>query len=379
MSLPRIALVCPRLQLPDAIGYDVLHEARVFAEAGYPVKIFAESWSPETPAEPLDRLSRWLRSSGDLLLYHYSVHSPEILNLLRGTDCRRALRYHNVTPAEFLEPYDRGFANALRAGRDLLGAHLAAGVTLALADSEENQRDLLAAGAPPEICTVLAPFHRVPELLAGEADPDWMRALASASDSAGRMRNILMVGRLVPNKGYEHLIRGFAALAAQRQDCRLILAGGQDQRLHVYYRELQSIIEETGVVSRVWLPGSISLAALRALYRTADLLAVTSEHEGFCLPLVEAMAHGVPIAALDRAAVPDTLGDAGLLLDSTEPAYLAAAFQKLLSEPELAQKIGAQGRARYAAQFTNERLAGLLLKRIHEYVSHRPAHSPSSA
>lgn len=385
---PRIALVCARLQLPDAVSYDALHQARVFAEAGYPVRIFAESWSAETPAHALDGVSGWLAAREDILLYHYSVHSPRVLQLLRSLQCRLALRYHNVTPAEFIQPYDRGFASLLRSGRDLLGAHLAAGVTLALADSVENERDLLNAGAAPDICEVIAPFHRVPELLAGAPDPHWMQQLGGApsfreGEAAGReigarrVQNILMVGRLVPNKAYEHLLRAFAAL--NRPDCRLILAGGLDPRMHLYYRRLRSIIEESGLAARVWIPGTVSLAALRALYRCADLLAVTSEHEGFCLPLIEAMAHGIPIVALDRAAVPHTLGDGGLLLESAEPAYLAAAFQKLLSEPELSQKIGASGRARYTAHFTNEGLARRLLDRLNLYATHRSLNSSSPA
>ncbi|MEQ9367003.1 MAG: glycosyltransferase family 4 protein, partial [Leptospirales bacterium] len=287
MNRPRIAIVCPRLQLPDAVGYDVLHQSRVFSEAGYPVRIFAESWSPETPACRLDDVTGWLRSPRDILIYHYSVHAPRIFEILKGCDCRRVLRYHNVTPAEYIQPYDRAFASALRAGRDFLAAHVATGVVLALADSDENARDLIAAGASRDICAVLPPFHRVPELLDGEADPDWIRQLQPGPLGGAPIRNLLMVGRLVPNKGYEHLIRGFAAMSDRRT--RLILAGAHDPRMHLYYRELRSILEELGVVSRVWIPGAVSLAGLRALYRRADLLVVTSEHEGFCLPLIEAM------------------------------------------------------------------------------------------
>ena len=191
------------------------------------------------------------------------------------------------------------------------------------------------------------------------------------------IRNLLAVGRIVPNKGYAALLRGFAAL--KNPPARLILVGGQNPRLSTYYRELRSIIEETRIASRVWLPGSVSLAALRAMYRRADLLVTTSEHEGFCLPLLEAMAHGVPIAALGRAAIPETLGDAGLLLDSSEPEYLSAAFEKLLSQPELCQKLGANGRARYAAHFTNETIAKTLLSALNDYATHRTAYRSSPA
>lgn len=375
MNRPRIGILCPRLQLPDAVGYDVIHQAGVLAGAGYPVRIFAESWSPATPAHSVDEIPGWLASDEDILVYHYSVHSPRILELLRGLRCRRVLRYHNVTPPEFVQPYDRAFASALRAGRDLLSAHLAAGISLAIADSKENADDLLQAGALPEMCTVVAPFHRIPELLKGEADVDWMRELGSGPDR--KIRNLLSVGRLVPNKGYTHLLRGFAAMPDSQ--CRLILVGGHDPRMHVYYRELRAIIEETGIASRVWIAGSVSLAALRAMYRCADLLVTTSEHEGFCLPLIEAMAHGVPIAALGRAAIPETLGDAGLVLDSTEPTYLAAALRKLLSQPELSQKLGANGRVRYTSTFTNEGLADRFLQTLTEYVTHCPAYRPSSA
>lgn len=387
----RVGLLCARLQLPDATGYDVLHQARVLQNSGYEVQIFAESYSAAAAAEssvPVSDL-RELSSagaSGHLLsspqaiaIYHYAVYSSALLGVLRRLGCRKVLCYHNVTPPEFFEPYDRGISALLRAGRELLPAHLAAGVDLVLGDSGENLRDLEQANAQQARDQqnavpgrVVAPFHRVPELLdtEGEVDLAWLRQL---NDGAA---NLLSVGRLAPNKGYAALLQAFALLVdrmAGTRACRLILAGGPDPRLHRYYAELRSVIAAAGLESRVWVVGSVSLAELRALYQSADLLLAPSEHEGFCLPLVEAMAHGLPIVAHAAAAIPETLGDAGLLVESrasqrpgdsgetsqaaVDPVAFALSCEKLLSDSQLYQKLAAKGRARYRARFTNEAIA----------------------
>ncbi len=387
-----VGLLCARLQLPDATGYDVLHQAGVLASAGYSVRIFAESFSPAAAAEssvPVSDLrellsagteesSHFLSSPQSIAIYHYAVYSSALLSVLQQLRCRKVLRYHNVTPPEFFEPYDRGISALLRAGRELLPAHLAAGVDLVLGASSENLRDLerlTAADAGVRVPgRVGAPFHRVPELLepgdeskgrgAGDVDPTWLRQLGDGT------ANLLTVGRLAPNKGYAALLRAFALLVDRMsgtRDCRLILAGGPDARLHRYYAELRAIIESAGLESRVWIVGSGTLAELRALYQSADLLLAPSEHEGFCLPLVEAMAHGLPIVAHAAAAIPETLGDAGLLVESSptdahtqafaDPVALALSCQKLLSDSQLYRKLAANGRARYAARFTNDAIA----------------------
>jgi glycosyltransferase involved in cell wall biosynthesis len=336
-----------------------------------------------------DDVPVFLRDHDDILLYHYSVHYQPALDLLRSLNCRRMLKYHNITPPEFLIEYDLATANALRAGRDSLAEHVAVGLARAIGDSAENLSELRAAGAPEAACAVVPPFHRIPELLAGPADPDWTRQLLCA-DQAGAVaanqppvQNILMVGRLVPNKGLEHLLRGFACLRAWRRmlrtsgtsspDCRLIIAGALDPRFREYYRRLYSIIVAGDIARAVWITGSVPQTVLRALYRQAQLFAITSEHEGFCVPLVEAMAHGLSIAALARGAVPETLGDAGLLLEETEPAYLAVAFEKLLSGAGAVGESGESGRRRYATHFTNERIAALLLQTLTDHDTSRPA------
>ena len=378
----RLVIALPRLQLPDAVGHDVLEQLKCFRAAGHDVRICAESSAPgvapdETILAP-EQLANILKNPDDVLIYHYAVHSARMLAAWQQTTARRILRYHNVTPAHFVEPYDRGYAEILRAGRALLREYIAAGYDLALGDSRENVRDLLTAGALPDRCQTIPPFHSIPELLDGEPDADWLAALGQ-----GPVQNLLMVGRLAPNKGYEHLLRAFALVHRERPGrVRLILAGAQDRRFRRYYQQLQSIIEETGIAGAVWIPGGVSLAALRAMYRTADLLVVASEHEGFCVPLVEAMAHGLPIVACNSTAVPETMAEAGLLVSASDVTEMAAAIGNLLGAPELREKLGAIGLARYRQQFTNETIARRLLKVLQDlttYAPHRPSDSAPAA
>ena len=356
MNGPRIAVVCPRLQLPDAVGYDVMHQVRVLREAGYDARAFAESASAATPAGTLRDVRSFLKAREDVLLYHYSVHAGAIFELWRELNCCRILRYHNVTPPHFFEPYDRGYTKALRAGREMLAAHLATGVDLVISASRENLTDVLEVGTDPAICAIVPPFHRVPELLAGDPDPDWLIQLGPEFNRP--IRNLLAVGRIVPNKGYAALLRGFAAL--KNPPARLILVGGQNPRLSTYYRELRSIIEETRIASRVWLPGSVSLAALRAMYRRADLLVTTSEHEGFCLPLLEAMAHGVvPAVTRVESGVGEWIeeGVSGITAPVSEPEALARKIAQVAHDRGQLVHMGAMAHTRVSGSLGLEQMA----------------------
>ena len=366
--MPRIALLTAHLQRNDAVGQDTLRMQDVLRARGCEVRIFAPNSEPGLKAESVHRVPDFLKDPNDILIYHYAIAYPDALQLFRTLKCRRVLKYHNVTPPEFFEPFHGGYADLCRRGRAMLHEFVATRPDLMLGDSTFNVQDLLAAGAPAETCGVVPPFHAVEDLLELDADLNVLQRFAP--DGFGASKNILMVGRIVPNKGYEHLIRSFALYRERYDtgDSRLILAGKTEELLALYTGSLRKLCRDLEVEASVVFTDKISAAALKACFLTADVFAVMSEHEGFCVPVIEAMAFGIPVVALDRGAVGETVGAGGILWRENDPAVFAASFHELLSRPEVAWDVGRLGRERYRSTFTNAQISERLLESMREFL-----------
>jgi glycosyltransferase involved in cell wall biosynthesis len=367
--MPRIALLTAHLQRNDAVGNDTLRMRDILRAQGYETQCFAPNADAGLGARAPRGLPAFLIDPDDILIYHYAVAYPEALECFRTLSCRKVIKYHNVTPPEFFEPYHGGYADLCRRGREMLREFVAARPALMLGDSSFNVEDLIAAGAPPENCAVVAPFHAVETLRDLEADLNFLQRFAP--DAFGAPKNILMVGRIVPNKGYEHLIRSFA-LYRERYlfggDARLILAGKTEAPLALYTAELRKLCRDLHVEESVVFTDRVSAAALKAAYLTADLFALMSEHEGFCVPAIEAMAFGVPVVALDRGAVGATVGPGGIVWSENDPAIFAASFHRVLADADLAWDLGDRGQRRYAGNFSNAAIEAQFLDALRDFL-----------
>jgi glycosyltransferase involved in cell wall biosynthesis len=217
----------------------------------------------------------------------------------------KVLQYHNITPAAFFAPYDPGLFRLAALGRREL-ATLAGRVDLALGDSEFNRQELEALGFAP---TGVMPIAVNTERITGAPPrPALERILADG------LINILFVGRIVPNKRIEDHIR-LAEVYKRYVDAyyRFIFVGRYDGVPRYYDRIRALVAQYENLPDRFWFTGPVPDEDLAAFYRWADAYVSLSEHEGFCVPLVEAMAADVPIVAYAAGAVPETLGGAGVL------------------------------------------------------------------
>ena len=241
---------------------------------------------------------------GDITIFHFALPSPmtEAFARVRGT---KVLQYHNITPASFFAAYDPGLFRLAALGRREL-ATLAGRVDLALGDSEFNRQELAALGfAPTGVMPIAVNTAR---LTGAPPRPALERILADG------LINILFVGRIVPNKRIEDHIR-LAEVYKRYVDSyyRFIFVGRYDG-LPRYYAQVRALIAQYEMLpDRFWFTGPVPDEDLAAFYRWSDAYVSLSEHEGFCVPLVEAMAADVPIVACAAGAVPETLGGAGLL------------------------------------------------------------------
>lgn len=356
----KAAILIPVLTSKDAVGADALAMAQILDELGIETRIFCQSSSGvQRQTWSTEEMSAFAGGSNDLVIYHFSIGWPAAIEQLRRCRGFRVVKYHNITPPRFFEAYSIDYRDACERGRSEIAAVARLGCELYLGASAYNLGELTDAGVAPERGHVLAPFHRIEEIVQAEADTALIDALTDGA------RNFLMVGRIAPNKGHLHLVEAFSAYVHGYADpARLILLGKADPRLHAYTKAIQQRIDEQGLTEHVlWIDGA-SEAQLKAAYLASHVFMLMSEHEGFCVPLVEAMALGTPIVAHASSAIPETLGDAGIAWEERDPWLHAASAARLFSDDELRGDLLERGRQRYRQSFAND----VLRQRFVEYL-----------
>lgn len=327
--------IIPVLAPHDAVGNHTLALRAALRAAGFESEIFAEVFLGHHRDTGRPIADYPAQSAADLLIYQSSTGST-IADWLQKRPEPLAVNYHNITPASFFEAWDDQGAASMRRARVQLGA-LARRSRLALADSAFNAAELTELGYAP---VVVAPL--LLDLDARLAAPDPQVAEHLARTRAGH--HWLFVGRLAPNKCQHDLIAAFAAYRlAYDHGARLTLIGSE--AAPAYSDALYGLIDDLELQGAVTCAGSVTDAELAAYYDDADAFVCLSRHEGFCVPLLEAMRHDVPVVALAAAAVPDTVGDAAVLLEESSPALVAAAVHQLLGDEAFRLGLAAAGRA----------------------------------
>jgi glycosyltransferase involved in cell wall biosynthesis len=356
---PVFHLVAATLDQNDAVSNDVFGMRDTLRQAGWEARLYAEHIATGLAGQVLPA-SHFCRDLGfeDVLIYHHSIHWEPGDSLYTRANCRRIIKYHNITPPEFFADYSHVLQESCAEGRQQTGRLVSQGADLYLGDSAFNLQDLLQAGADRSRTHVLHPFHQAEMLEKSQAD---LTLLARLLDGA---INILFVGRFVPNKGHLHLLRTFARFREEvHPNSRLVLVGKPHPLLTGYSAEMEANIKELRLERAVALIPGASLEELRAIYLSAHLFLCMSEHEGFCVPLVEAMRHKVPIVALARTAVVETLGPGTLTSDSPDPALLAEMMEQCL-EHRSARQFTDRGYERYQRMFSPAMLSRQFLQLI---------------
>jgi glycosyltransferase involved in cell wall biosynthesis len=362
--MARFVMVCSVLVAGDAVGNDMLQMARLLKEDGHEVLFAAKTnLIPELEVQNLSECQTRINAK-QILVYHHCVNLPEGVALFREHQGPRVLRYHNVTPPELLYAHNEEIARGCAQGREETLALLSFQPEAIWVDSAFNARELQAAGAPARNCAVIPPLHMIEELHAAPLDA------ALAGSLADGRKNILTVGRIVPNKGPHRLIEALGVMKAQGRPLpRLQIAGKITPGLEKYAEGLGALARELGVAGEVRIDIDVSVSGLRALYENSHLFAIASDHEGFCVPLVEAMSFGLPIVALAAAAVPETVGDAGLLWPMPDARVWAATFARVLRDEALTADLSLRGRRRYSENFTPEKIAGVFRQAVQQFLA----------
>ena len=310
----------------DAVSNDVLALERIIIEMGHDTDIYAEGIDPRIlkqhdilSAIPLPKLG-----SEDILIYHFSI-GTELNHTVTALPCRKIMVYHNVTPPMFFTGYNSIIRELCARGRKQI-FDLAEAFEYCLADSDYNREDLRHIGytCPINVLPILIPFDDY-------AKKPNEKVLENYNDDR---TNILFVGRVAPHKKIEDVIAAFTNYKKfYDSNARLFLVGSYEGT-ETYKKRLDDYIQALGVMD-IYITGKITFDEILAYYKLANVFLCMSEHEGFCVPLVEAMFFDIPIVAYAATAVPDTLAGSGVLLKEKNPVLTAGVIDRLLHDQQL--------------------------------------------
>lgn len=346
---PIVHQFIPSLARRDAVGFHTLAVDRMLRELGADSTVYSAHINAET-----ENLARHYRHHAkdpnpDLVIYQVSIGSP-MVDYLLGRPEPLMLNYHNMTPPEFFYGWEPTLGAELAFGRRQL-AGLCRRAVVAVADSEFNAGELIELGCSRvEVIPVLTDDALFPV--------DGSRASPAERDDSAL--TVLFVGRLAPNKCQHDLLAAMAVLRQQIPTAELVLVGSPTSRR--YEKALREFAADLGIVDAVSFAGSVPVPELASWYRRADVFVCLSEHEGFCVPILEAMAWGVPVVAFDAAAVPKTVAGAGLVLDDKSPAVVAAAVERIIGDDPLRERLVQLGSVR-----ASELRAGAVRPRLQEF------------
>lgn len=333
----------------DAIGHEVLGIQQVLRAAGFDSDIFVET--ADRRLEELTRDYRDLideRRSDRVLLHHFSIGS-RASRVAYALPDRMALIYHNITPPEYFIGVHHLLVQLCYMGRRELSAYVNR-VHLALGDSEYNRQELEALGfRDTGVLPVVPSFAHLDggtdARLAAEFDDDWV--------------NLLFVGRVIPNKRFEDVIGAFHAYKTRHNPRSRLLLVGSYSGFEPYFAMLQRLVARLRLPD-VHFTGHVSNEELSAFYDVADVFLCASEHEGFCVPLVEAFHKGVPVIARASTAVPATMDGAGVLYETQDPVHVGDLIDTVVSDAGLRDAVVA-GQDAALARLGARDFAGTLL------------------
>ncbi len=364
---PRVHQVLATLGYGDAIGHEVLGIQRVLRGAGYESEIFVETADPRLEDLTLDyREMVGHISPDDILVHHFSIGSraSRTAYALPG---RMALVYHNITPPEYFIGVHKDLVKLCFRGRRELTAYVRR-CELALGDSEYNRQELEQLGFPD---TAVLPV--VPDFSHLDGPPD----MAFTREYDDEWTNVVFVGRVIPNKKFENVIRAFHVYRTRHNPRSRLLLVGSYSGFERYFAMLQGLIARLGTPDVHFL-GHVSNEELSAVYDVADLFLCASEHEGFCVPIIEAFYKRVPVLAYAATAVPATMDGAGVLYEGRDPIEIARLMEAVLDDPRIESAVTASQDAALGRLLAKD-FGGTLLRHVERVACMPPRPAPEVA
>ena len=313
----------------DAITYNAFELERVLSGMKIPSFIYAPAGNIHPPVKeviPLSSLERNLEK-GDVVYYHFSIGSQASRIYKNLSRVIKIIGYHNITPFSYFLPFSDPLATYLREGREELKT--LGGITDAFtADSFYNAGELRKMGF--KNIEVIPLCLREAMLSVPPAIPPFF--------DQGKI-HLLFVGRVVPNKRIHALVDMFSCYHRTCNEHSKLIIAGSYEAVPSYFHWLKKKVQKAGLEDAIVFTGKISEESLLGCYQNSDAFVCLSGHEGFCLPLIEAMHFNLPVFALKRAAIGETMGQSGVTFEEDSPAVMAETIHRVLRDDSLKKRI----------------------------------------
>lgn len=337
----RLFQVLTTISFGDAVSNDTLALHDTLAKQGYATKVFAENIDErlQKKHKHISPIKKLKVARDDVIIYHMSTGTK--LNYdIAEYKCKKIMIYHNVTPPEFFKGYSNIAYNLCDQGRQAL-EFLKDKFDYVIGDSQYNIDELKKIGftAPMRVLPILIPFDDYSK------KPSSKIVFKYKDDG---YTNILFTGRIAPNKKQEDVISAFYHYKKYYNPKSRLFLVGNSSGMESYQKRLDDYVAALGVEDVIFT-GHISFDQILAYYTLADLFLCMSNHEGFCVPVVEAMQFAIPVVAYNSSAVPDTLQGGGLVVDTDNPLEVAGVMNHLLTNAELKDTILKNQKARLAS------------------------------
>jgi len=324
----------------DAISNEATLFREVFRSWGYDSEIFCEERCVNKPdrkhVPDVDTYAAKAKPD-DVVLLHLSIGS-KANDVFKRLPCRKAILYHNVTPPRYFELVNKQIAGNLARGLKQV-AELAGIAEVNMADSRFNASELENLGYKDvKVLPLVLDFS----MLTDDVDRHLVKKLNNGH------KNILFVGRCTPNKKIEDLLQAFAFYQKTIEPNSRLIHVGSHAGSERYYNLLTTIVKDLGIRDHVMFMGSVTQPELNACYTAADAFLCMSEHEGFCIPLIESMLHNIPILAHASAAIPETMDGSGILISERKFDLAAELLNQLITNQPLREAVLKQQSIRLA-------------------------------
>ncbi len=346
----------------DAIGNDCVEEYRVLKENGFDVYLYAERVDGAY-RDMLIKDTDFINDKNAILIYHHGNYWRSGAELVRNFKGLAVIKYHNITPPYFFKNYSKELSELNDSGRRQTKELLQnSSVQVVLCDSHFNAQDIYEEGVDSKRVHIVPPFHRIDEFNLIEGNTSILQNMIDGKT------NILYVGRISPNKGLFPLINVMRAYQYLFNDnFRLLIVGGLDPRFNAYFRKLTDMVKRNGLTNKVIFTGRVSRKDLKSYYISSHVFLLMSEHEGFCVPVLEAQNFKLPIVALKRGGVPETVGEDQLLLDEADYEKFSAAIHTLVKDSSIREFLIEKG-SRNFLRYDREELRKTFLDCLKEFL-----------
>lgn len=366
MTMQNIIIAHQTVAEGDAIGHDILGMCDTLNQLGYKAHIYAENYLGKAKHYEIDsvKLSKLSKSSNNLLIYHHSIfweNGEKILSTFNG---RKIFKFHNITPSDYFRNYsDSLYARCHHGIEQTKRLVKKYGECIWWGDSNYNCQNLQELGVLHDFCLTVPPFNVLSELVSIEPNFEIVDSLVN-----NRKNNILFLGRVAPNKGHKHLIE---TINIYRQmygtAVHLWIVGSIDNNeCKSYNDELARLIRDYGLTKNITFTDKLSIEDIKAYYLACDSFLCLSEHEGFCVPIIEAQKLMLPIVTLGGSALCETIGQNQIIVDNLDYNFAASALYTIYSDDRVNKFCIHNGLANVDSRFAKDIIKNKFISAFYE-------------